>query len=127
MRTRLAGDERAPRAARSYVARQLETSTLPEGVLVEDVVLIASELVTNAVRAGADWVDLTLRVTPRRLDLLVGDDADGRPVLVTPDDDATRGRGLGIVDHLADAWDVTPRAQGKLVTATWRTHTDPPR
>ena len=127
MRTRLAGDERAPSAARSYVARQLETSTLPEGVLVEDVVLIASELVTNAVRAGADWVDLTLRVTPRQLDLLVGDDADGRPVLVTPDDDATRGRGLGIVDHLADVWGVTPRAQGKLVTATWRTRTDASR
>ena len=126
MTTRLVGDERAPSAARAYVARQLATSALPEGVLVEDVVLITSELVTNAVRAGAAWVDLTLRVTRRRLDLLVGDDADGRPVLVEADDDATRGRGLGIVDHLADAWEVTPRPRGKLVTATWQTRADAP-
>ena len=76
--------------------------------------------------AGAAWVDLTLRVTRRRLDLLVGDDADGRPVLVEADDDATRGRGLGIVDHLADAWEVTPRPRGKLVTATWQTRADAP-
>jgi anti-sigma regulatory factor (Ser/Thr protein kinase) len=127
MKTRLAGDERAPKLARAYVARELATSTLPDGVLVEDVVLIASELVTNAVRAGAARIDLTLRATRRRLDLLVEDDADGRPVLVEADDDATGGRGLGIVDHLADAWAVTPRTRGKVVTASWQARTDAPR
>jgi anti-sigma regulatory factor (Ser/Thr protein kinase) len=127
VKTRLAGDERAPRAARAYVVRQLETSALPDGVLAEDVVLITSELVTNAVRAGAHWIDLTLRISRRRLELLVADDADGRPVLVEADDDATRGRGLGIVDHWTDAWEVTPRARGKVVTATWGSRTDASR
>ena len=61
---------------------------------VEDVVLIASELVTNAVRAGAAWVDLTLKVTRQRLDLVVADDAHGWPVLVTADEEAIGGRGL---------------------------------
>jgi anti-sigma regulatory factor (Ser/Thr protein kinase) len=81
--------------------------------------LIASELVTNAVRAGAEWIDLTLRVTGRRLDLLVQDDAGGIPVLATADPEAVGGRGLGIVDRLADTWTVAPRAIGKVVTATW--------
>jgi serine/threonine-protein kinase RsbW len=119
MKTRLAGDRRAPSAARSYVARQLAENPVPVGVPVDDVVLIASELVTNAVRAGARWVELTLRVTRRRLDLVVADDAAGWPVLATADDEAVRGRGLGIVNQLADAWEVTPQAGGKLVTATW--------
>jgi anti-sigma regulatory factor (Ser/Thr protein kinase) len=119
VKTRLPGDRRAPGAARSYVARHLATSTVPEGVLIDDVVLTASELVTNSVRGGADWIDLTLQVTERRLDLLVEDDAGGWPVLVTADDDAVGGRGLGIVDRLADSWVVAPRGSGKRVTATW--------
>ncbi len=128
MKTRLPGDRRAPSAARSYVARQLATSPVPEGVAVDDVVLIASELVTNAVRAGARWVHLSVRVTRRRLDLLVEDDAGGWPALVAADDEALGGRGLGIVDQLADDWAVAPRARGKLVTATWRDRSgDAPR
>ncbi len=119
MKTRLPGDSRAPSAARAYVARQLAAATPPDGVPIDDVVLIASELVTNAVRAGAEWIDLTLRVTRRRLDLLVQDDAGGRPVLATADPQAVGGRGLAIVDRLADTWAVTPQATGKLVTATW--------
>ena len=119
MKTRLPGDRRAPSEARSFVAGHLATRAVPEGVHVEDVVLIASELVTNAVRAGASAVDVTVRVTRQRLDLLVEDDADGQPLLATPDIEATGGRGLRIVDQLADAWVVTPRGGGKLVTATW--------
>ena len=119
MKTRLAGDPQAPGAARSYVARHLATESVPEGVPVDDVVLIASELVTNAVRAGARWVDVTLRVSGRRLDLLIADDAEGLPYHAKVDDDAVNGRGLDIVDRLTDAWAVTPRAGGKTVTATW--------
>jgi anti-sigma regulatory factor (Ser/Thr protein kinase) len=117
--TRLTADHLAPGVARSYVALQLETSTLPEGVHVDDVVLIASELVTNAVRGGAGWIDLTVRATRARLDLLVEDDAGGWPVLAEADEDAVGGRGLGIVDRLSDTWMVTPRVTGKVVTASW--------
>ncbi|WP_191907922.1 ATP-binding protein [Nocardioides cynanchi] len=123
MTARLAADRRAPAEARSYVARQLGSLSLPPGVPVDDVVLIASELVTNSVRGGADWVDLSVRTTPERLDLLVEDDADGWPVLGTPDEDAVNGRGLGIVDRLADAWVVTARDRGKVVTVTWLART----
>jgi anti-sigma regulatory factor (Ser/Thr protein kinase) len=119
MTTRIAADPRAPGAARSYVAHHLTTSTVPEGVPVDDVVLIASELVTNAVRAGAAWVAVTLRVTRRRVDLVVEDDAAGLPVLATADHEAVGGRGLLIVDQLADDWVVTPQDRGKAVTASW--------
>jgi anti-sigma regulatory factor (Ser/Thr protein kinase) len=119
MRTRFAGDPEAPSAARSYVARQLGEGAVPPGLQLDDVVLVASELVTNAVRAGADWVQLTLRTSRRRLDLVIEDDAPGLPVLASADDEAVSGRGLGIVDQLTDAWAVTPRATGKTVTATW--------
>jgi anti-sigma regulatory factor (Ser/Thr protein kinase) len=120
--TRLAGNGRAPASARSYVAHQLTAGGLPERVPIDDVVLIASELVTNAVRVGADWIDVTVRVTRGRLDLVVGDDAGGWPVLGTADGEAIGGRGLGIVDQLADSWKVTRRAKGKLVTASWVLH-----
>lgn len=126
MKRRLAGNSRAPGRARAYVARHLAAVTAPDGVAVDDVVLIASELVTNAVRAGASRIDLTLRVTRRRLDLLVEDDAGGLPVLATADEGAIGGRGLRIVDQLADDWAVTPRATGKRVTATWLNRTPDP-
>jgi anti-sigma regulatory factor (Ser/Thr protein kinase) len=122
MKTRLAGDGRAPAAARTQVARELAAGAVPEGVIVDEVVLIVSELVTNAVRGGAHWIDVTVRVTRGRLDLAVGDDAGGWPVLASPEDDALGGRGLGIVDQLADSWKVTRRAKGKVVTATWLLH-----
>jgi anti-sigma regulatory factor (Ser/Thr protein kinase) len=88
-------------------------------VRLDDVVLVASELVTNAVRAGADWVHLTLRTSRGRLDLVIEDDAPGLPVPTTADDEAVSGRGLSIVEQLTDSWVVTPRATGKSVTATW--------
>ena len=119
MMTRLVADHRAPRAARAFVAGALAAGRLPRGVVVDDVVLIASELVTNAVRAGAAWVDLSLRVTSRRVDLVVTDDARGLPVLAAVDREAVGGRGLRIVEDLADTWVVTPRQTGKMVTATW--------
>ena len=119
MRTRLPGDPQAPSAARSYVAQQLAAGTVPQGLRLDDVVLVASELVTNAVRAGAHWVHVTLQTSRGRLDLRVEDDAPGLPVLARADEEALSGRGLGIVDQLTDAWAITPRATGKTVTATW--------
>lgn len=119
MRKRLAGDPQAPSAARSFVAHQLAAGAVPPGLRLDDVVLVASELVTNAVRAGADWVHVTLRTSRRRLDLVIEDDAPGLPVLARADDDAVSGRGLDIVDQLTDAWAITPGATGKTVTATW--------
>jgi anti-sigma regulatory factor (Ser/Thr protein kinase) len=117
VRVTLAPEPRSARAARDFVAQTCSDWGCSHQVLAAT--LIASELVTNAVRGGAGWIDLTVRATRARLDLLVEDDAGGWPVLAEADDDAVGGRGLGIVDRLTDTWMVTPRVRGKVVTASW--------
>ena len=124
MRTRLNGDLQAPSAARTFVESQLAPA-LGDTELVGDVVLVVSELVTNAVRAGATGIDLDLEVTPQRVVLMVDDDAEGWPAMVTASNDAVRGRGLSIVDQVADEWHVSTLAHLKRLTAVW--HRDRPR
>jgi anti-sigma regulatory factor (Ser/Thr protein kinase) len=119
MKTTLAAGVGAPAEARAFVATQLAKTRPPMGVHVDTVVLIVSELVTNAVQAGATSVEIDLQVTERRLDLVVIDDAAGwpTPINATPDD--TAGRGLSIVEQIADTWDVNALAHGKAITASW--------
>ncbi len=106
----------APGLARRYVASR--AATWPAGLrdLVE---LLASELVTNAVLHGRGPVELLLTDDGTRLKVEVGDGKPGplpwlpgRPV-----DCQERGRGLLIVDNLADQWGCRPHstAPGKIV------------
>jgi anti-sigma regulatory factor (Ser/Thr protein kinase) len=119
MKSTLVADISAPSQARTFVATQLEAVPVPQGVLIDKVVLTASELVTNAVQAGASAIEITVRITPRRLDLVVIDDAEGWPTPTSAAIDDTAGRGLSIVDQLTDSWDVAARKSGKAVTASW--------
>ncbi|MCW2831745.1 MAG: ATP-binding protein [Aeromicrobium sp.] len=119
MRASLQGNVRAPIGARDFVRIQLTEVELPAGVVLEDVVLITSELVTNAVQAGATAVGIALSASADRLDLTVDDNAAGWPTPRQAQDHEPNGRGLRIVDRLADSWTVTPDARGKRITATW--------
>ena len=119
MKSTLAADISAPGQARAFVATQLDSAPVPQGVLVDKVVLTASELVTNAVQAGASAIEVTVQVSPRRVDLVVIDDADGWPTPTSAAIDDTAGRGLSIVDQLTDSWDVAARKRGKAITASW--------
>jgi anti-sigma regulatory factor (Ser/Thr protein kinase) len=78
--------------------------------------LLTSELVTNAlVHTDRDAV-LTATVTPGGLRVEVRDFVARRPRLRPPDArDGTHGRGLFLVDCLADAWGVRPHGVGKAV------------
>ncbi|MBZ6088173.1 ATP-binding protein [Streptomyces olivaceus] len=93
----------------------------------DDAALVVTELVTNAVThavpsaaAGAPEVRLGLVRDPGHLTLAVSDSGDNVPVF-DPSDDAAfgeHGRGLGIVDALAEEWGWTPRPPaGKTVWA----------
>ena len=115
----LAADVNAPSKARAHVAAQLVAGGLPSGMLADKVVLIASELVTNAVQAGASAVEVDLLFRDGRVDLVVADDAKGWPTRTLAGVDDVTGRGLNIVENLADAWDVVRRRRGKVVTASW--------
>ena len=119
MKTTLTPDVSAPGQAREYLAAHLETTRLPAGVRLDKVILTASELVTNAVQAGAAAVEINVQVTERRLDLVVTDDAGGWPTPTDASPDDIAGRGLSIVDKLSDTWDVDVRPGGKAITVSW--------
>ncbi|GAB2859594.1 ATP-binding protein [Streptomyces deserti] len=78
--------------------------------------LLTSELVTNAlVHTDHDAV-LTATVGPRGLRVEVRDFVAHRPTPRAPDaGDGTHGRGLALVQSLADAWGVRPHGVGKAV------------
>ena len=66
-----------------------------------------------------DGGDVELTATDDRLELSVVDDAGGWPATRHPTWDDTRGRGLAIVEDVADEWHSTVVGRGKRVTATW--------
>ena len=83
----------------------------------DDAVLVLSELVTNAmVHAGAGCT-IEVRHNDDLLRLEVGDRSPQAPVLrlVGPSD--VGGRGLHVVDAIAEAWGWEPTVDGKRVWA----------
>jgi len=90
---------------------------LPAEVL-EAAQLTISELVTNALLhapGGSAPIELTLRLEPDRLRVEVLNQGEPFVPDVQDLDDLTGGRGLRIVDRLADSWGV--RAEGG--TCVW--------
>lgn len=93
-------------AARSLLDRSLERAAV-EPARRLDALLVASELVTNAVRHGSrpgDQISVEFQLEGSRLTIRVRDAAHARtiPVALTPDQHRVGGRGLAIVDRLAE-------------------------
>ncbi|MFE5121379.1 ATP-binding protein [Streptomyces sp. NPDC056669] len=87
----------------------------------EAALLVLSELITNAVRhARVPGRQIETRYLHQgdKVRIEVHDAADQLPKLRTPTPESVRGRGLVLVETLADQWGVTPRAAvGKAVWA----------
>ncbi|MFJ2175724.1 ATP-binding protein [Streptomyces sp. NPDC087851] len=89
---------------------------LPE--VIAPAQICVSEMVTNVIRHVGEGTPTTLAVsiqgTHVRLELR---DPDTRafPTLLAPDDDAESGRGMLLVDELADRWGVVLRPDVKIV------------
>lgn len=81
------------------------------------VALVVTELVTNAIRHADSSPELTLRSGDGRVRIEVFDSGPGHPVLARPEATATSGRGLALVDAMADAWGVERARWGKVVWA----------
>ena len=102
---RIPGGPGAPAEARDAL-RRFHPELAPE--LMQIVALLASELVSNAVRhARAEWVELCFGVATRHVRVEVADDGNGfagtpRP----PDAGRAGGWGLYIVARLASRWGV---------------------
>ncbi len=83
--------------------------------VVEDAVLLVSELVTNSVLHGGPPLVVAVDCTEAALQVRV---RDGSPQLPTPRDAARgdeNGRGLALVDAMSDEWGVERDADGKHV------------
>jgi anti-anti-sigma regulatory factor/anti-sigma regulatory factor (Ser/Thr protein kinase) len=117
----LAPTSTAPAAARVYVRDILGywQPALPDSALLERAVLLANELVTNAVVHA--HTDLRLRLELRGDWLHIGV-RDGSPRLlrtVSANPEAEGGRGLVLVEQLARAWGFHPHPDGgKVVWCT---------
>ncbi|MFG2988337.1 ATP-binding protein [Streptomyces sp. NPDC048257] len=81
----------------------------------DDVLLVVSELVTNAVRHAPGPFVLGLGLVPGGIEITVRDTSSRPPYSRTPD--RTGGRGWGIVQTLARQVRVVPRHDGKTVHA----------
>lgn len=82
---------------------------------VEIAQLLLTELVSNAVRHSDRAVRVQVEVVQRRLRVEVGDTSDRMPVIRQPGAADTEGRGLRLVDTLAESWGVRLDDRGKVV------------
>jgi anti-sigma regulatory factor (Ser/Thr protein kinase) len=85
----------------------------------EDVVLAASELLTNARLHAGGWWLLRVEATDSALHLSVLDADPAPPAPRTPDFSGSGGMGWHIIGRLADSIDVTVRPGGKTIRASW--------
>jgi anti-sigma regulatory factor (Ser/Thr protein kinase) len=81
----------------------------------DEVVLIVSELVTNAVVHARPPLTLRLVIDARRLRVEVEDGDSHEPTPRTPSAHGERGRGLSLVAGLCSRWGVRPAPSGKVV------------
>lgn len=81
-------------------------------------VLMVSELATNAIlHAGTGFV-VQIERTDGRVKVTVADEGRGTPVLRQPDVRQLHGRGLQVVRELSDDWGTVAATDGKS-TAVW--------
>jgi len=109
----LGPDKRSPAVARAFVR-----STLREWGyvgLIDEVVLAVSEIVTNAVVHAASPSSLVIVDYEGVLHVRLRDDDVEAPVLRHSDVDSTNGRGMVLVDGLAERWGVERASEGKVV------------
>ncbi|MET9695634.1 ATP-binding protein [Streptomyces sp. NPDC006529] len=101
----------ARRAARSFLGALGQTAIEPE--CADTVILVVSELVTNALRHGGGAHTLRLAAHPDTIEVSVEDSSPHWPRMRTPDlVDGTGGFGWRMVNDLARSIVVTPTPEG---------------
>ncbi|MGD6751959.1 ATP-binding protein [Streptomyces sp. BH105] len=74
------------------------------GRLASSVVLVVSELVTNAIKHGHGEVELEIRFASGTISVSVTDENPAPAVLKQAGPDDTSGRGMALVDAYSDKW-----------------------
>jgi serine/threonine-protein kinase RsbW len=88
-----------------------------DGALVDDTILVVSELVANAVLHAGNAVSVALVLGQDRVRVEVADRSAVLPAPSSYDLDAHTGRGLTLVGALAERWGAESQDGGKLVWA----------
>lgn len=116
---RFAGESASPAAARGFATSVLN-ELLPAPIartLCDDIELVVSELVTNAVRAGSPAIHVAVAHENNRIVVRVRDEAPGWPEQRDAGVSDPTGRGLALVSAICAAWGVRLAANGKIVWA----------
>jgi anti-sigma regulatory factor (Ser/Thr protein kinase) len=108
----MAGDAASLRDARRMVADTL-AGAAPDDV--DLAVLLAGEVVTNAVVHGGGWFLLEVESGAGRIRVEVTDASSAAPRVLRPSGTREHGRGMSIVDHLASSWGTEHLGTHKVV------------
>jgi DNA-binding NarL/FixJ family response regulator len=112
-------------AARRFVKETVNEWKL--GQLLDDALLVTSELVTNAVTHADSSCRIRLSLTPARLRIDVLDNGSGTPEPLPFSQTEEHGRGLYMVDAITTAWGLEDvPGEGKLVWAELARPADAP-
>jgi anti-sigma regulatory factor (Ser/Thr protein kinase) len=103
---------------RRFVARTLREWNVDES-RIEPVMLVANELVANAIVHARSAPVLSLTEADGDLLLRVSDESRTLPVVQAPSTDDDGGRGLILVEALADRWGIDAEGAGKSVWVTF--------
>jgi DNA-binding NarL/FixJ family response regulator len=112
----LPADVASAREARAFTRSVLDEWAAPD--VVDDALLVVSEMVTNAVTHAESACELRISVSPIAVRVEVVDQGGGTPDPMPPSTTRNGGRGLHLVDALTAAWGVEPvNGGGKTVWA----------
>lgn len=114
----LPGSSSSARPTRDLLRRKLG-GRFPPSVL-DDLLLLVSELVANAAAATSQPIQLTVACDADMLKVELFDDSARLPQLGDFGPLAEEGRGLWLVDAIACAWGTVPHPYGKTVWFTLR-------
>jgi anti-sigma regulatory factor (Ser/Thr protein kinase) len=109
-----------PAATTPAAARAFARDAVAKGratVHVDDLALVVSELVTNAVLHGTGDVTLELTVDENAVRVEVHDESPGEVGAMERPPQAESGRGLLLVSRLATRWGTRSAGGGKVVWA----------
>jgi CheY-like chemotaxis protein/anti-sigma regulatory factor (Ser/Thr protein kinase) len=113
----LDGSLTSAREARVFSQAALEAWRVPDRI-VDDVLLVVTELVNNAVTHANSGCELRMSLTSVALRIEVIDEGKGTPDPLPPSKTRNHGRGLHLIDALTAAWGYEPiESGGKLVWA----------
>ena len=125
--TQLPSSVSSPQLARAFLRSTLETWKLDGfGDVTE---LLVTELVANVVTHVGSPMTLRVQRNHTTMRVEIEDPSPDVPIVRHPDAAEEHGRGVLLVERLANAWGVEPRSDGKTVwfeldvsTATTEVH-----